>query len=162
MLRFELAIRGQSTDDSHMSVTLSDAEAKHLLQLCKAGRLLEIQDWISSGKSLCMPSDSRTTPLKTALDTGFHSLVELLVRNEASQEIKNRALRKAVSLKTCCMPGTRTSFVTFLITAPISSLAIRLPSLLVKRSEPPLGPGKNVNRNIHILPLNSKNRPIEL
>ena len=28
MLRFELVIRGQSTDDSHMSVTLSDAEAK--------------------------------------------------------------------------------------------------------------------------------------
>ena len=82
-----------------MSVTLSDAEAKHLLQLCKAGRLLDVQDWITSGKSLCMPSDFRTTPLKTALDTGFHSLVELLVRNEPSQEIKNRALRKAVALK---------------------------------------------------------------
>jgi tetratricopeptide (TPR) repeat protein len=99
MLPFELAIRGQSTDDSHMSMTLSAAEAKDLLQLCKAGRLLDVQDWISSGKLLCVPSDFRTTPLKVALDTGFHSLVELLVRNEASQEIKNRALRKAVALK---------------------------------------------------------------
>jgi hypothetical protein len=82
-----------------MSMTLSAAEAKHLLQLCKAGRLLEVQDWISSGKSLCVPSDFRTTPLKIALDTGFHSLVELLVRNELSQETKNRALKKAVALK---------------------------------------------------------------
>ena len=82
-----------------MSVTLSDVEAKHLLQMCKAGRLLEVQDWISSGKSLCVPSDFRMTPLKIALDTGFHSLVELLARNEASQEIKNRALQKAVALK---------------------------------------------------------------
>jgi hypothetical protein len=82
-----------------MSMTLSAAEAKDLLQLCKAGRLLDVQDWIRSGKSLCVPSEFRTTPLKVALDTGFHSLVELLVRNEASQEIKNRALRKAVALK---------------------------------------------------------------
>jgi len=96
---FELAICAQSTDHSHMSVTLSNAEAKHLLQMCKAGRLLDVQDWINSGKSLCVPSDFRTTPLKVALDTGFHSLVELLVRNEASQEIKNRALRKAVAQK---------------------------------------------------------------
>lgn len=46
-----------------------------------------------------MPADVKTTPLEVALDTGFHSLVELLVRNEASQELKDRALRRAVSLK---------------------------------------------------------------
>jgi hypothetical protein len=37
--------------------------------------------------------------LEVALDTGFHSLVELLVRNEPSQELKNRALQHALSHK---------------------------------------------------------------
>src|SRR6266498_1422690 len=63
------------------------------------GRLLEIQNWIASGNSLCVPAELKTTPLKVALDTGFHSLVELLVRNEESQDVKNRALQQAVSLK---------------------------------------------------------------
>ncbi len=76
---------------------LSTTEAKDLLRLCKHGRLFDVQNWIASGKSLCVPSDLRTTPLKIALDTGFHSLVELLVRNEPNQELKNRELRHAVS-----------------------------------------------------------------
>jgi len=102
---------------SHMSASLSTAEAKHLLQLCKAGRLFDIQDWISSGKSLCIPADLRTTPLKIALDTGFHSLVDLLIRHEPNQEIKNRALRQAVVLK-------RLDFVELLVSngADISSV----------------------------------------
>jgi hypothetical protein len=78
---------------------LSTTEAKELLRLCKTGRLFEIQNWIASGNSLCVPAELKTTPLKVALDTGFHSLVELLVRNEESQDVKNRALQQAVSLK---------------------------------------------------------------
>ena len=64
--------------------TLSAIEAKHLLRLCKLGRLFDVQNWIASAISLCVPDDLRTTPLKVALDSGFHSLVELLVRNEPS------------------------------------------------------------------------------
>jgi hypothetical protein len=82
-----------------VSETLATNEAKHLLQLCKTGRLFEVQNWIASSKSLCLPADIKTTPLEVALGTGFHSLVELLVRNESSQELKNRALGKAVSFK---------------------------------------------------------------
>jgi Mor family transcriptional regulator len=82
-----------------VSETLSLTDAKHLLRLCKLGKLFEVQDWIASGNSLCVPADLRTTPLDVALDTGFHSLVELLVRNEASQDLKNQALRHSVSLK---------------------------------------------------------------
>ena len=82
-----------------MSGTLSTIEAKHLLRLCKVGKLFEVQNWIASGNSLCVPAELKTTPLKVALDTGFHSLVELLVRNEESQDVKNRALQQAVSLK---------------------------------------------------------------
>src|SRR5688572_3033025 len=82
-----------------MSKILSETDAKHLLRLCKLGRLFEVQDWIAEGRSLSVPADLRTTPLKVALDTRFHSLVELLVRNEPSQEVKNRGLRHAVSIK---------------------------------------------------------------
>lgn len=82
-----------------MSKTLSTTEAKELLRLCKSGRLFDVQDWIAAGNSLCVAADSKTTPLEVALDTGFHSLVELLVRNETSQELKDEALQQAVSLK---------------------------------------------------------------
>jgi hypothetical protein len=82
-----------------VSKTLSTAEAKQLLRLCKLGRLFEVQNWISSGNSLSVPAELRTTPLRVALDTGFHSLVELLVRNEPSQDLKNRALQHALTHK---------------------------------------------------------------
>jgi ankyrin repeat protein len=78
---------------------LSIAEAKGLLRLCKAGRLFEVQDWIASGKSLCVPDESKTTPVEVALNAGFHSLVELLLQNEENQQLKNRALQQALSLK---------------------------------------------------------------
>jgi hypothetical protein len=39
------------------------------------------------------------TPLEVALNTDFQTLVELLARHEQSQELKNRALRHAISLK---------------------------------------------------------------
>lgn len=82
-----------------MSEILSIDEAKVLLQLCKAGRLFEVQDWIESGRSLCVPDDSKTIPLEVALNTGFHSLVELLLHNEKSQELKNSALKHALPLR---------------------------------------------------------------
>ena len=78
---------------------LSIAEAKDLIRLCKTGRLFEVQDWIASGKSLCVPVESKTTPLEVALKSGFHSLVELLLQNAENQELKNRALQLALSLK---------------------------------------------------------------
>ena len=100
-----------------MSKTLSTTEAKHLLRLCKIGKLFEVQNWIASGNSLCIPADLKTTPLEVALDTGFHSLVELLVRNETSQDLKNLALQQAVSLK-------RLDFIELLVSrgADISSV----------------------------------------
>src|SRR5262249_545054 len=82
-----------------MSTILSETDGKHLLRLCKLGRLFQVQDWIAEGPSLSVPAELRTTPLKVALDTRFHSLVELLVQNEPSQEVKDCCLRHALSLK---------------------------------------------------------------
>jgi hypothetical protein len=82
-----------------VSEILSTPEAKDLLQLCKAGKLFDVQNWIASGKSISVPDALRTTPLKVAVVTGFHSLVELLASHEPNQELKNQALLDAVSLK---------------------------------------------------------------
>jgi hypothetical protein len=71
-----------------VSTVLSINEAKDLLRLCKLGKLFEVEEWIASGNSLCVPNNLKVTPLDVALDTGFHSLVELLVRAEPSPQLK--------------------------------------------------------------------------
>src|SRR5438067_2857909 len=81
-----------------MSTPLTATEAKELLRLCESGRLYEIDAWIRAGRSLTVPREIRTTPLAVAISTGFHSLVELLLRNEQSQEAKNDVLRLAIQL----------------------------------------------------------------
>lgn len=92
-----------------MSATLSIDEGKQLLQLCKAGKLFEVQEWIEAENSISLPAELRSTPLDVAIDKGFHSLVELLARHEPSQEVKNRALSRAVFHK-------RLDFVELLVT----------------------------------------------
>jgi len=79
-----------------MSNPLSPAEAKELNRLCETGRLYEVEAWIRAGRSLAVPTEVRKTPLSVAIFTGFHSLVELLLRHEGSQQVKNDALRLAL------------------------------------------------------------------
>jgi len=79
-----------------MSTVLTTDESKYLLQLCKTGRLFAIQDWLEAGNPLCVAPEVKTTPLQVAIDAGFHSLVELLARNEPNQYVKNEALARAV------------------------------------------------------------------
>jgi hypothetical protein len=57
------------------------AEAKELVQLCRAGRLYEIEKWIAAGKSMEAPvakNRKSKTLLQIAIETGFHSLVGLI------------------------------------------------------------------------------------
>ena len=79
-----------------VTAPLSSAESKELIRLCETGRLYEVEAWVAAGKSLKTSPDIRKTPLGVALSTGFHSLVEFLLRNEESQQAKNDALRWAV------------------------------------------------------------------
>ena len=79
-----------------MSNPLSLAEAKELIRLCGSGRLYEVEAWIRAGKSIAVPAEIRKTPLKVAIATGFHSLVELLLRHEENQPVKNDTLRLAL------------------------------------------------------------------
>jgi hypothetical protein len=78
-----------------------DNEAKELVRLCRAGKLYEIERWINDGKSLevsaAIKQGRRRSLLEVAVETGFHSLVELIAKHEASQSAKNAALGEAVS-----------------------------------------------------------------
>jgi hypothetical protein len=77
---------------------LTADEAKALARLCEAGRLYEIEAWIRAGKSLAVPPGTRKTPMGVAMATGFHSLVELLLRHEADRDRLNAALLLAVQM----------------------------------------------------------------
>lgn len=65
---------------------------KPLIELCKGGRLFEIQEWIKAGKPINPPAPKpkearRKPPLQYAISTGFHSLVQVLL--EAGVEIED-------------------------------------------------------------------------
>ena len=78
-----------------------DEEAEQLLRLCREGRLFELQAWAAAGKSLSVPTHYRQTPTRVALNTGFHSLIEFLLRHEKDQSAKDEVLRQA------CWSGQR-------------------------------------------------------
>jgi len=66
-------------------------EIEPLLKLCKAGRLFDVQNWIAEGKPINPSSEidkkrGKKSPLQVSMDTGFHSLVEQLLKSGASLE----------------------------------------------------------------------------
>lgn len=76
--------------------------AKELVQLCRAGRLYEIEKWIAAGKPLDVPTPRNRrskTLLQIAVETGFHSLVELIAKHDTNRTSKNAALADSVSLR---------------------------------------------------------------
>ena len=77
------------------------SQAKELIALCRSGRLYEIEKWIDEGKSLDISEATRRrrqrSLLEITIEIGFHSLVELIAKNETHQLAKDAALRDAVS-----------------------------------------------------------------
>jgi hypothetical protein len=47
---------------------------------------------VDRGRSIVTPSDYRKSPLGIAVQTGFHSLIELLLQHESDQAAKNAVL----------------------------------------------------------------------
>lgn len=76
-------------------------QAKALVAFCRAGRLYDVEKWILAGKSLDISAASKRgkqrSLLEIAVETGFHSLVELIARHEATQSAKEAALVAVVS-----------------------------------------------------------------
>ncbi len=64
-------------------------EIKPLIDMCKAGKVFEVQDWIAAGKPVNPPPPEkgirRKRPLEVAIDRGIHSLVQVLL--EAGADI---------------------------------------------------------------------------
>lgn len=79
--------------------TLTREEGQQLLALCRSGKLYEIEAWIAAGRSLHVPAELKKSPLQVAVDSGFHSLVELLAKHEECLAVKNGALADAVELR---------------------------------------------------------------
>jgi hypothetical protein len=74
-------------------------EGKQLLALCRSGKLYEIEAWIGAGRSLHVPTELRKSPLQVVVESGFHSLVELLAKHEDCPTVRNGALSDAVELR---------------------------------------------------------------
>jgi ankyrin repeat protein len=80
-------------------------EMKPLIELCRAGKLFAVQEWIGESKPVNLPplprrSSHAIAPLNIAIDLGFHSLVEVLLKAGATFNLDKwngtmpRALRK--------------------------------------------------------------------
>ena len=62
-----------------------------MIEFCKAGRLFEAQDWIAAGQPVNPPDPipkkpRKRSPLQIAIDSGFHSLVQVLLQGGAAVE----------------------------------------------------------------------------
>lgn len=75
--------------------TANQEEITPLVELCKAGRLFAVQEWIASGKPVNPPpvpirGKRPKSPLAIAINRGFHSLVQVLLQGGAVQEPQGR------------------------------------------------------------------------
>jgi hypothetical protein len=75
------------THNSLITYTDTYEEIKPLIDLCKAGKLFDVQEWIASGKPVNPPPSvsgyKRKCPLEIAIGLGFHSLVQVLLKGGA-------------------------------------------------------------------------------
>src|ERR1044071_8347908 len=67
-------------------------EIKPLIEMCKAGRLFAVQEWIAEGKPVNphpfpRRSNHARAPLDIAIESGFHSLVEVLLKGGAEIDL---------------------------------------------------------------------------
>jgi len=73
-------------------------DLEELNGLCRAGKLFAVQEWIASGKRFQrLPARCSDSPLMVALQTGFHSMVEVFLKAGVDQDEKDCALRRALS-----------------------------------------------------------------
>jgi ankyrin repeat protein len=64
-------------------------EIKPLVELCKGGKLFAVQEWVAAGKPVNLPPRAggraaAKAPLQVAMDLGFHSLTEVLLKAGAT------------------------------------------------------------------------------
>ena len=85
--------RGQG----HRALAQFPEDVRVLHQLCREGRLYEIERWIDDGKPLQLAPESirkgtrPKTALEIALETGQHSLASLLLKSGSRLELERYA-----------------------------------------------------------------------
>ncbi|MGD0268324.1 MAG: ankyrin repeat domain-containing protein [Candidatus Sulfotelmatobacter sp.] len=79
------------------ALTPPTEETKELVRLCRTGRLYDLERMIAEGKLPEGIIAKRKTLLQIAVETGFHSLVELIAKHEHSQTSRDAALADCLS-----------------------------------------------------------------
>jgi len=82
-----------------MDAHLSMEQTKELRALCERGKLYEIERRFAILGTVCPHPTTRREPLSIAIDKGFHSLVEFLIKHTRDLGVKNKALKRAVALR---------------------------------------------------------------
>lgn len=84
-----------------MGDTSDEVERKALIALCRQGKLFEVQEWVRESTPTWSPPPTRKkSPLRTAIEVGFHSLVQVLLEAGAPPRQGNYiALKHAVQLR---------------------------------------------------------------
>lgn len=83
--------------ESHRPLAHSPEDVRPLHQLCREGRLYDVERWIADGKPLQLAPDAirkgtrPKTALQIALETGQHSLATLLLKNGYRLELERYA-----------------------------------------------------------------------
>jgi hypothetical protein len=73
-------------------------DLKELVALCRAGRLFEVQERLAAGQRFRPPPGNYLPDiLAVVVDSGFHSLVELFLRQALTQEERDWMLRSALA-----------------------------------------------------------------
>src|SRR4051812_31291324 len=107
-----------------MAGDLSPEDGKALVNLCRAGKLYAVEKWIAAGKAIRTPPQIKKTPLQVAMELGFHSLVELLIRDEERIEVKNEALANAVERKRLDVVELLVSYGAEIRSVPLSDVLL--------------------------------------
>jgi uncharacterized protein YciW len=95
-------------------------DIKKLLELVACGRLFAVQEWMEAGKRVNYAESERWEfcPLYWAAETGFHSMVELLLRAKAwTQDELDETIKSVMS-------AGRTDMMELLLSAGAAPLAI--------------------------------------
>ncbi len=71
-------------------------EIKELMQLVRGGKLFAVQKWIADGKPVTPPDPYWFSPLRVAVKTGFHSMIELLLQQGVETDELDYLLSNAV------------------------------------------------------------------
>lgn len=71
-------------------------DIKQLMALVRAGKLFDVQKWIADGKRTVPPKPYWFSPLRVAIETGFHSMVEVLLQAGVDQDEKDYLFNRTV------------------------------------------------------------------